>query len=83
MAKDGMMNIKKCNCREYEYKGRKYYSLTLQLYQDGEIQAVQDPTAVMLFGWMCGGLTYFFTAKTNRDKIREYVMKGIDENRFG
>lgn len=82
LALTGMMNIKECNCKEHEYKGRKYYSLTLQTHLNGELQEIQDPTALMLFGWMCCGLTYFFTAKTNRDKIREYVMKGIDENRF-
>ena len=78
----GELNIKEYNCKEHEYKGRKYYSLTLQAHRDGELQETPDPTALMLFGWMVSGLTYFFTAKTNRDRIREYIMKGIDENRF-
>ena len=81
----GVINIHSANCRTETYKGRTYYGFTIQQHNQatGEMDDIRDPLSLMLFGYMCSGLTYWFTAKTNRDRIVKYVMKDIDENRFG
>ena len=75
----GVVNIHDCNCKDMEYKGRKYYGFTLTQHdaETGEVQRCADPLSLMLFGYMCDGLTYWMTAKTNRDMIVKYVMKDI------
>lgn len=84
-AVKGCINIHSLNCKTETYKGRTYYGFTLQQHNPatGEMDDLQDPLSLMLFGFMCSGLTYWMTAKTNRDRIVKYVMKDIDENRFG
>ena len=76
-AVKGIINIHDCNVKDMEYKGRKFYGFTLTIYNDGEIQECADPLSLMLFGYMCDGLTYWMTAKTNRDMIVKYIMKDI------
>lgn len=73
---DGIITIYDCNCRDIVYKGRKYYGFTLsQLNPDtGEVERCHDPLSLFLFGYMCDGLTYWMTAKSNRDMIVKYVM---------
>ena len=77
-AKKGHLHIHPDNCPELTYKGRKYYGFTLTSIRDGEVVRGIDPVALHLFGYMCDGLTYWMTAKKNRDNIVKYVMKGIN-----
>lgn len=83
-ARKGEINIIAANCQSHEYKGRNFYGLCLQYHEQpsGELVDVSDPLSLTLFGYLCSGITYYFTSKQNRDKIRDYVMKGLDENRF-
>ena len=83
-AVKGVINIHSHNSQEHTYKGRKYYGFTLQQHNPatGELIDLRDPLSLMLFGFMCSGLTYWMTSKENRDRIVAYVMKGIDEERF-
>lgn len=84
-AVKGIINIHSANCQEHTYKGRKYYNFTLQQHNPhtGEMERLGDPLSMMLFGYWCDGLTYWMTSKINRDRIVSYIMKGLDENRFG
>jgi len=77
-AVKGIIKIHDENCKDIEYKGRKYYGFTLSIYEDGEITRCPDPLSLMLFGYMCDGITYWMTAKTNRDMIVKYIMKDIE-----
>ena len=84
LAVEGCINILSCNCKTETYKGRNYYGICIQAHNPatGELEEAHDPLSLMLFGFMCSGITYWMTAKTNRDRIVKYVMKDIDENRF-
>ena len=73
----GELQIHPDNCPETTYKGRKYYGFTLQAIGEGEIKGMTDPLSMMLFGYFCDGMTYWMTAKKNRDNIVKYVMKDI------
>tara|TARA_R110000823_G_scaffold241152_5_gene365907 strand:+ start:96 stop:539 length:444 start_codon:yes stop_codon:yes gene_type:complete len=83
-ARKGVINIQSANCQEHAYKGRKYYGFTLQQHNPhtGEMEHLDDPLSLMMFGFMVSGLTYWMTSRENRDRIVAYVMKGIDEERF-
>ena len=84
-AVKGVINIHSANCKTETYKGRTYYGFTLQQHNPdtGEMEDLSDPLSLMMFGFMCSGLAYWFPIKKNRDRIVKYVMKDIDENRFG
>ncbi len=78
-AVEGVIKIYDCNIRDKEYKGRKYYGFTLSQHgDDGEIEMCRDPLSMFLFEYVCDGLTYWMTAKSNRDMIVKYIMKDID-----
>ena len=83
-AVQGVINIIPQNFKDTEYKGRKFYGLCLQQHDPttGELQSDPDPMSLFLFGYMISGICYYFTAKTNRDMVYEYVMKGIDPDRY-
>ena len=70
-------NQKTCGCiHPLCPKDRKFYSLCLQFIDEkGEIQDFHDPNAIMNFGWICDGLTYFFTSEKNRDTILNFIKK--------
>jgi hypothetical protein len=70
--KENQLTLLRANNRDWEYKGRKFYSFTLQpASDDGNFGA--DGTQ-LLFGWFCDGLTYYWTSKHNRDAIFDYIM---------
>ena len=41
-----------------------------------------DPLGAMVLGEMVNGFIYCFKSKENRDKVQEYVMKGLDQKPF-
>jgi len=79
---EGRMMFHKENCRTHEYKGRKFYGMVVQPYSDGEMVDMGGDGLALMFGWFVNGLTYFFTSEKNRDASVEYLMKGIDPERF-
>ena len=64
-------NQKSHKCLHPLCEDKVFYGLCLQL-KDSEIT---DPNAVMNFGWIVNGYTYFFKSKQNRDKVLEWVKK--------
>ena len=76
----GRISLIPKNQREIECKvngvSRKFYTLTMS-YPDGEggVKQCSDINAMMLFGWIVPGLTYFFPCKTNRDRVLEWMCK--------
>lgn len=49
----------------HECEGKKFWGLNVQ-YTDEE-SSHPDPVSTMLFGWFCGGHTYWFPSKAKRD----------------
>jgi|TARA_R110000744_G_scaffold33908_1_gene79411 hypothetical protein len=70
LIKEGVMIIRKENNRTHDYKGRKFYSFTLQPADGGNFGA--DGTQ-LLFGFFCDGLSYNWTSQKNRDNIVKYL----------
>jgi hypothetical protein len=64
-------NQKSHKCLHPLCEGKVFYGLCLQL-KDSQIS---DPNAMMNFGWICNGYTYFFKSKQNRDKVLEWIKK--------
>jgi len=76
--KQGKLQCLKENCCENTFKlnDRKFYTLTLQYLDDkGELIPITDPFALIMFGRMVTGLSYFFTNKKNRDIVFNYINK--------
>jgi hypothetical protein len=54
--------------------GRKFYPMTFQNYDDYDNINLHDPQAVLCFGYLIPGLTYFFPSKKIRDDVYNYVV---------
>lgn len=75
LAKEGNLIMRKCNNRNFDYNGREYYLLEVQGKETEE-----DPTCLIglfIAGMLVNGYGYVFLNEDNRDKVFEYVMKGI------
>ena len=69
-------NQKSHKCLHPLCEGKVFYGLCLQMLdEDGEVGMTTDPFALMNFGWMCNGMTYFFKSKGNRDAVMEWIKK--------
>jgi hypothetical protein len=81
-VKRGVMKVEAFNlktlttCYEKDHRHKKFHTLTLQMLDDGELRQQTDPVGLMIMGFWCDGLTYYFTDKKVRDMIAKYVMSG-------
>jgi len=70
LAKDGKIQIRECNNKEFELDNKKFHLLVLQT-SDHEAYC---PLALSL-GMMVSGFSYAFTNKSNRDAVYGYIKK--------
>ena len=73
LAKQGKLIMRKCNNKNFEYEGKEYYLLEVQGIQDDPICLI----GLFIAGLMVNGFGYVFLNEENRDRVYEYVMKGI------
>ena len=78
LAKNGRLIIRRCNHKNFKYKGKEYYLLVAQ---GSEEDGVNPSCLIGLFiaGMLVDGFGYVFLNEKNRDKVYEYVMKDIVE----
>ena len=67
LAKVGKVRIHAGNHRELDIKGKKYYTLCLSTYDNGQpIECLNE--IMLLFSTIMHGQVWFFKAKKNRDE---------------
>ena len=73
LAKEGKIIMRTCNNKNFNYKGKEYYLLEVQKIEE-------DPTCLIglfIAKLLVNGCGYVFLTESSRDKVVEYVMKGI------
>jgi len=76
LARDGKIKIEKFNDRSKTINDKEYHFFVVQTTNDND--TMFDPIGCSLYGFIVSGYIYSFKNKSNRDKVREYVMKGIN-----
>jgi hypothetical protein len=75
-AKQGKLIIRECNLAQLKDDDEsKWYVFVVQ--NTDEKKNNMDMFGMFILSVMVDGYIYAFKSKTNRDNIRDYVMKGI------
>lgn len=80
LAMEGKIKIANYNNKTKIINGVEHYILVVQPYKDGQFTyTCFDPMGLFILGEMVNGFIYLFKSKENRNKIVEYVMKGVEQ----
>lgn len=76
MKRQGKIEILEGNCVARQDKsGKTWHLLVVQPTNLDHLQYSADKIALMEFGFLVSGFTYFFKSADNRDEIRRFVME--------
>jgi hypothetical protein len=76
-AKNGLLVINDGNDYKLRDDDEKRWYIFVVQNRDDAISCGLDPFGVHILSMMVDGYVYAFKSKTNRDNIRNYVMKDI------
>ena len=77
MVKSGDLTIRFVNSKQRTIKdGTTWYWFVVQSLNE-DIDC--DPMGLMLLGEMVNGMVYAFKHEANRDRIQNYIMKGVEQ----
>jgi len=81
LAKQKLLRIEIENHRTKTIKGETYYIFVIQSWENGMVTSIDyDLMGMYAFdngSFIVSGFIYAFKSKINRDRIYEYVMKGL------
>jgi hypothetical protein len=76
-VKEGKIVFLSCNSIDRDkpqvIEGREFWPLNLQSTEEEE--ASSEPLSLLVFGYMCGGVTYWFPDRAKRNAIYEAIHK--------
>jgi hypothetical protein len=76
-AKNGLIVINDCNDFKLRDEDEKKWYVFVVQNRDETKSCGIDPFGIYILGILVDGYVYAFKSKTNRDNIRNYVMKDI------